>query len=124
MRSDLQACCSARNKATTRVFARDSRPKTSGVKTLAAMSNSFTPTPVDATPKEKSDKIRYAARATNALEQHEPDVFRAHLGALPVVEVVLEVPVADAKFQVLEEEVVLHDVQRVEDVHVHVPRAN
>ena len=86
--------------------------------------NALTPTPVDATPKGKSDKIRYAARATKALEQHQPHVLGAHLGALPVVEVVLEVPVADAKFQVLEEEVVLHDVQGIKNVHVYVPRAN
>ena len=88
-----------------------------------ALARARTPTPVDATPKEKSDKIRYAARATRALEQHEPDVLGAHLGALPVVEVVLEVPVADAKFQILEELVVLHDVQRIEDVHLDVPSA-
>ena len=59
------------------------------------------PTPVDATPKGKSDNIvTPAARATNALEQHEPDVLGAHLGALPVVEVVLEVPVANPELQV------------------------
>ena len=58
-------------------------------------------TPADAVPKEKSDKIvTPSPRATNALEQHEPDVLGAHLGALPVVEVVLQVPVANPKFQI------------------------
>ena len=62
-------------------------------------------TPVDATPKEKSDirLVTPAARATNALEQHEPDVLGAHLGALPVVEVVLEVPIPNTELQILEE---------------------
>mmetsp|Transcript_62819 Transcript_62819/g.132646 ORF Transcript_62819/g.132646 Transcript_62819/m.132646 type:complete len:304 (-) Transcript_62819:653-1564(-) len=52
------------------------------------------------------------------LEQDETDAVRRDLGALPVVEVVLQVTITHAELQLLQKAVVLHDVQSVEDVEV------
>ena len=89
----------------------------------------LTPTPVDATPKRNRIRLVDLLRASppshqaaaglldrtpvvapgpytpspagnKPLEQHEPDVLGAHLGALPVVEVVLEVPIPNTEFEV------------------------
>jgi len=43
-------------------------------------------------------------------------LFRAHAGTLPVVQVILEVPVADAKLELLQESLVLHQIQCIEDI--------
>ena len=50
--------------------------------------------------------------------ENEPDLLGDHGGALPVVEVVLEVAVADPELELLQERRVLHQVQRVEHVEV------
>ena len=54
--------------------------------------------------------------------QHEPDSLRLHVGAPPVVEVVLQVAVADAKLELLQELCVLHQIERVENVEVRLEK--
>ena len=50
--------------------------------------------------------------------EDEADLLEVHGGALPVVEVVLEVAVTDPELELLQERRVLHQVQRVEHVEV------
>mmetsp|Transcript_26363 Transcript_26363/g.59924 ORF Transcript_26363/g.59924 Transcript_26363/m.59924 type:complete len:216 (-) Transcript_26363:1030-1677(-) len=58
-------------------------------------------------------------RKDNRLQQDQPDVRRLHVLAAPVVQIVLQAPVADTELELLENLlIVVEDVQGVEDVEV------
>ena len=59
-----------------------------------------------------------ASQKSRGLQEHEADLVRAHVPARPVVEVILELAVADAKLELVEALVVAQNVERVEDVKV------
>lgn len=58
------------------------------------------------------------AEEHGSLLQDEPDVFRLHGGAPPVVQVVLEVSVTNAKLQLFQKLGVVHQVKCVKDVEI------
>lgn len=51
-------------------------------------------------------------------EQNEPQFFLFELGTSPVIQVVVQVSVTFAKFQLLEELFVFHEIERVKNVKV------
>ena len=51
-------------------------------------------------------------------QQHEPNLTSSHLGTHPIVNVVLQMAVADPELEVFEHVTVFHDVKRVEDIKV------
>ena len=53
-------------------------------------------------------------------QQHQPNLAAGDLRAAPVVQVVVEGSIADAEFELGQEALVLHEVQGVEHIHVHV----
>ena len=52
------------------------------------------------------------------LEEDQPSLVGFDLGALPVVEIILQVPVTDPELEILEDSSVLHEVQAVVDIHM------
>jgi hypothetical protein len=53
-----------------------------------------------------------------ASEQDEADLVGRHVPAAPVVEVVLQMPIADAELELVEHLLLVEDVERVEHVEV------
>lgn len=58
------------------------------------------------------------------LEQNQADLLGRHIRTSPIVQVVLQIAVADAKLKRHQELVVVHQVERVEDVKVGVLGGN
>ena len=52
-------------------------------------------------------------------DEHNADLVRLHILNAPIVEVEMELAVADAKLEILEHALVLHDVQCIEHIHFH-----
>ena len=48
------------------------------------------------------------------LQQHKSNIAMLHRGTQPVVNIVLQVPIAHAKLQIIQEAIIIHQVQRVE----------
>jgi len=50
--------------------------------------------------------------------QNQPDFGWLHFRTSPVVEVILQVPIANAKLQLLQKFTVLHEIEGIEDIKV------
>ena len=51
-------------------------------------------------------------------DEDDADLLRLYILHAPIVEVEIELAVADAELELLEDVLVLHDVQRIEDIHI------
>jgi len=55
-------------------------------------------------------RLQLPSSMYTGLQQHDPDLIGWHFGTGPVVDVVLEIPVAESKLELLEKIVVVHEV--------------
>lgn len=57
---------------------------------------------------------------TARLQQYQSDVLRLHARAAPVVQIVLQIAVTDAKLERRQELLVVHQVERVEHIEAEI----
>ena len=68
---------------------------------------------IDTLPSKYSKRSRWIRRS---LHKHDSHLLCLDFRSLPVINVILKVPIANTKLEILEEGIVFHDVQRVENV--------
>merc|ERR1740121_1915496 len=67
---------------------------------------------------KRAPSSAWGLRGSRASQEHQTNARGLDLGARPIVEVVLQKAVPDAELELLQELVVLHDVQGIEDIKI------